>query len=108
MRVLAYPPVRVCNYGVRSFQDDDRAPLLGRPARLAGAVGGDRLDRLAGQPGQLARVRREHARLAQLAFGTRRVRQRVEAVSVDHERAPGVKSEVEDQAPGRAATTEAR
>src|SRR5207245_7994366 len=73
MWVFADPAIRMSNDGAGALQDDDRPPLPGRLASRAWAVRVDRLRRLAGQPRQLARVRRRHAPAAELAFRAARV-----------------------------------
>ena len=108
MRVFAGPAVRMSNDGAGALQDDDRPPLPGRLAGRAWAVRVDRLRRLAGQPRQLARVRRQHAPGAELAFRAGRVGERVEAVGVDDQRGMRVQGEVDHQAPGGAVAAEAR
>src|SRR5437879_685172 len=69
--VLAGATVRVRDDRMRSLEDNDRTPFLGRLARRSRAVGGDRLDCLAGETRQLARVWRQDTILSQLSFRTR-------------------------------------
>src|ERR1700756_50276 len=74
----------------------------------AGAVGVDGFRGLAHQPAELPRMRRQDPRLAELALNPLRLRQGVEAVGVDDERALRVLGEVDDQAPRRAVAPQAR
>src|SRR2546423_12208378 len=99
MWVLADAPVWMRDDGPRSLQHHHRPPLLGRFARGARPIRGNRLDGLAGEASHLARMWGQDAVLTQLRLGTRSIRQGVEGVRVNDEWTGDMLQEVEHEAP---------